>query len=152
MTLTIDLVSVWRYLPGVLFAAVGIFIVVMLVGRIRNFIASHRFERNDLEAMRRRWREIVVLLKAPGEVSHKLAIVEADKLLDQALKALTMPGETLGERLRYASYKYPDLKEVWWAHKVRNQLVHETSYHLDRGMAFKAVKQFGRALRRLGAI
>ncbi|MFA6603406.1 MAG: hypothetical protein WCT10_01035 [Patescibacteria group bacterium] len=152
MTLTIDFISVWRYLPGILFAVVGIFLFVMIVGKVRNFIASHRFERNDLEAMRRRWREIVVLLKAPGEVSHKLAIIEADKLLDQALKSLAMPGETLGERLKFVCYKHPELKEVWWAHRIRNQLVHEATYHLDGGLAYKAVKQYGRALRRLGAI
>lgn len=152
MTVTLDLVSLFRWFVIAAFAVAGIFIVVLLFGRVRGFFVGLHFERSERDAMRRRWREILLMFKAPGEVSLKMAVFEADKLLDQALKSLAMAGNTLGERLRFAEYKYPELRQVWWAHKVRNQLAHEATFHLDRGVAVKAVKAFGRALRRLGAI
>jgi hypothetical protein len=85
-------------------------------------------------------------------MGRKLAVIEADKLLDSALKSLAMPGMTLGERLKFAQYKYPELRDVWFAHKIRNQLAHEASFHLDAGMARSALKAFRRALERLGAL
>jgi hypothetical protein len=152
MTLTIDVWSTLRFLGWAVGAAAAVFIVVTLVSRVRDFFASRKFEVGDREAMKRRWQEIESLALASGEVSRKLAVVEADKLLDSALKTLAMPGMTLGERLKFAAYKYPQLKEVWWAHRVRNQLVHEASFHLERKMAIMAIKTYKIALKRLGAI
>ena len=152
MTVTIDVAAIGPYLVGAIFIGVVVFILWLIVSRIRNFLASRKFEYGDRSAMQRRWREIEDMLKAPGEVSRKLAVLEADKLLDQALKSLAMAGTTLGERLKFAAYKYPQLSDVWWAHRVRNQLVHEASYHLDDGLAAKAVHAYKKALRLLGAI
>lgn len=152
MTVTFDLASAFRVIIAIIFVAVALGIVMMLIGRVANFFASRKFRSDDLDAMRKRWEEIEAMIASPGEMNRKMAVLEADKLLDQALKSLAMPGETLGERLKFAAYKYPDLKEVWWAHKVRNQLAHEATYHLDQGLAKKAIKAFKKALTRLGAI
>lgn len=152
MTITVDLGLAVKWLVAALFAGVGAFIAVMLVIKVRHFFASLRFARTDREALRCRWREIENLLRSEGEMSRKMAVIEADKLLDLALKTLAMPGETLGERLKYAAYKYPRITRVWWAHRVRNQLAHESTFHLDAGVASKAVREFRAALEMLGAI
>lgn len=152
MTVTFDVASAIKIIIGVIFVAVALGVVVMLIGKITNFFASRKFDYSDREGMRKRWDEIEAMVDAGGEMNRKMAVLEADKLLDQALKSLAMPGMTLGERLKFAAYKYPDLRDVWWAHKVRNQLSHEASYHLDLGLAKKAVKAFKKALTRLGAI
>lgn len=152
MTVTIDIAAAIRFLAAALFIGAAAAVVFLLIGRVRNFINSRRFDLSSRTSMKRRWREIVEMARQPGEVSLKLAVMEADKLLDQALKTLAMPGQTLGERLKFAAYKYPQLKRVWWAHKVRNQLAHEASYHLDRSLAIKALKSYREALRLLGAV
>jgi len=152
MTVTIDIAAAFRFLAAALFIGAAAAVIFLLIGRVRNFINSRRFDLSSRTSMKRRWREIVEMARQPGEVSLKLAVMEADKLLDQALKTLAMPGQTLGERLKFAAYKYPQLKRVWWAHKVRNQLAHEASYHLDRSLAIKALKSYREALRLLGAV
>jgi|SRR5687767_13891202 len=152
MTLTIDVGAAGKVIAVLAFLGVGIAILSLVYSRIRGFFASRGFEPGDRETMRRRWSEIEQMLSAPGEMSRKVAVLEADKLLDFALKALAMPGMTLGERLKFAQYKYPELRDVWWAHKVRNQLAHEATYHLDAGVARKALKSFEKALIRIGAI
>jgi len=152
MTITIDLATLFTVAIGGLFVVLGAAILVMFVGKMRRFIRSRQYEAFDREVMRRRWEEIERMLKDDGEVNTKLAVLEADKLLDQALRSLAFPGTSLGDRLKFASYKYPRIKEVWWAHKVRNQLANEASYHLDRRVARKAVATFRKALELLGAI
>ncbi len=152
MSVTIDIASAFWVIITILFAVLIIGIFWMMIAKVRSFFASRKFDGTDRETMRRRWMEIEQMLESPGEMSRKLAIIEADKLLDYALKSLAMPGMTLGERLKFAQYKYPDLREVWWAHKIRNQLAHETSYHLDAGLARNAIRTFKKALVRLGAI
>jgi hypothetical protein len=151
MTVTIDLSEAgWAlWLAAVL---AGGWALRWLFLRLRRLWASRKFGRPDLSAMRDRWQEIEQLTKQPGELGRKMAIMEADKLLDHALKSLAMSGNTLGERLKFACYKWPQLRQVWWAHKIRNQLVHEASYHLDAGIARRALRSYRQALRLLGVI
>jgi hypothetical protein len=152
MTVTLDIISFIKYAAVGTVVVVAVILLLVSVSSLRSFIASRKYDVGDREAMQQRWQEIEALLKAPGEMSPKLAVIEADKLLDHALKVLAMPGETLGERLKFAAYKYPKLRNVWWAHRVRNQLVHEASYRLDRTVAKDAVRSFQAALKMIGAI
>lgn len=152
MTVTVDIFSLIKSIGFLAVAVLTVLFVWLVFLNFRRFVASRKYEVGNREAMRRRWAEVESLLDAPGELSPKLAVIEADKLLDHALKSMAMPGETLGERLKFAAYKYPKLKEVWWAHKVRNQLVHEASYRLDRGLARKAIRTYRRTLQMIGAI
>jgi hypothetical protein len=152
MTVTLDIAAFLKFAVIAMTVLLAMTLVWLTFLNLRRFIASRQYEVGDLASMRRRWNEVESLLDAPGEMSPKLAVIEADKLLDHALKSMAMPGETLGERLKFAAYKYPKLQEVWWAHRVRNRLVHEASYRLDRSIARKAVRSFKKALRLMGAI
>ncbi|MFH1046677.1 MAG: hypothetical protein V1738_00065 [Patescibacteria group bacterium] len=152
MTVTLDVVSTIKYLALSVVSALALILIWLTFVNLKRFIASRHYDVGDRAAMRQRWQEVESLLDAPGEMSLKLAVIEADKLLDHALKAMAMPGETLGERLKFAAYKYPKLHEVWWAHRVRNSLVHEASFRLDRGIARKSVHSYKRALKMMGAI
>lgn len=152
MTVTFEIFSALKFLAIVGAVLLPVLLLWLTFLSLRRYVASRKYEVNDRAGMQRRWKEVEALIEAPGEMSQKLAVIEADKLLEHALKAMAMPGETLGERLKFASYKYPKLQEVWWAHRVRNRLVHEASYHLDRRIARKAVQSFRQALRYIGAI
>ncbi len=152
MTVTFDLISLAKFAIITLVVVLAVFLVWLMFVKTRSLLASRQYEVGDRKAMQRRWNEVESLLDAPGEMSPKLAVIEADKLLDHALKAMAMPGETLGERLKFAAYKYPKLQQVWWAHRVRNRLVHEASYRLDRVVARKAIRSFRDALKLIGAI
>lgn len=152
MTLTIDVLSAGKFVVFAVFAVVTIAIIALVFGNIRRFFTSRKFDTTDLEGMRRRWRDVEAMVARGTELDRKMAVLEADKLLDHALKSLSMPGTTLGERLKFAQYKYPDLRDVWPAHRVRNQLAHEAGFRLDAGTARRALNGFQKALSRLGAI
>ncbi|MFH1077996.1 MAG: hypothetical protein V1745_01785 [Patescibacteria group bacterium] len=137
---------IWVFVGVIAFA-----FVIFLVVKIQRL-----FRRPDLygmtrEDVQRRWIQIRETSQK-GMMGAKLAIMEADILLDAALKSMTMPGTTLGERLRVACYKYPKLERVWWAHKLRNRLVHESTYQIGPRQAHQALDEFERALKMLNLL
>lgn len=72
-------------------------------------------------------------------------IMEADKVLDLALTELGFRGP-LGEKLKKAGPRFSDINAVWRAHKLRNQLAHETGAQLSQKEAEGALRAFEKAL------
>ncbi|MBT5337687.1 hypothetical protein HN858_02390 [Candidatus Falkowbacteria bacterium] len=132
---------------------VGIVIILVLALVVGMFARKNRLPSEiDRKFFRERWRKIQELMGYGKEMNYKLAVIEADKLLDEALKVMFFTGATMAERLKLASYKFPRLKKVWWAHKVRNQIVHNVRYDLKHGEARKVLKLFKDALSELKVI
>ncbi|MCL2095241.1 hypothetical protein FWH13_03980 [Candidatus Saccharibacteria bacterium] len=84
--------------------------------------------------------------------TYRLSVIDADKLLDEALKEMHVKGETLGERLKMARGKFSNINAVWAAHRLRNQIVHERGTKVTYDQAKRALAAFRRALQDLGAI
>lgn len=138
---------------GILVAVVLAFLMLRAIWcALRRFFFQPKLVGLDRRGILTRWQGIEALVKSGNEMQYKMALMEADKLLDHALKALAMPGETLGERLKFAAYKYPKISDVWWAHRLRNQLVHESSFYLEPSMARKAIAQYQSTLRLLNLL
>ncbi|HEU5187659.1 MAG TPA: hypothetical protein VFT87_04090 [Candidatus Saccharimonadales bacterium] len=85
-----------------------------------------------------------------GEVH--LAVLEADKLLDHALKARGFGGQTMGDRLKRARNSFRNNNGVWQAHKLRNRLAHESGITIGSGEVSSALAGFKAGLRDLGAL
>ena len=86
-------------------------------------------------------------------LSHEhatLKVVEADKILDEALRLLGYTG-SLGDKLKKAGPRFKDLDAVWKAHKLRNKLVHELNSVPRDAEVEHAVESFRKALNDLGA-
>lgn len=126
-----------------------LFVAMLLV--VRRALSRPELRGLSREVIQARWGEIETIAES-GMMGAKMAVVEADKLLDAALKSLMMPGETMGDRLRFAGYKYPELRKVWFAHKLRNQLVHETTFELSHAQAKSALHAFKHALKTINVL
>ena len=81
-----------------------------------------------------------------------LAIINADKLLDTALKRRRFAGKSMGERLVSAQRKLSNNDAVWFAHKLRNKLVHEQDVVLREKDVKEALVGVRQALKDLGAL
>lgn len=96
------------------------------------------------------WEKIKKRLQSNLEAEAKLAIIEADDLLNEILKNLGYREEDLEKKLNKLS---PDLltnlQEVRQAHKVRDDIVHDPSYKLDLKEAKKILAIYERALTNL---
>ena len=58
----------------------------------------------------------------------------------------------MGERLVSSQRQLSDNDGVWYAHKLRNRLVHETDVSLKEGDVKKALISIRQALKDLGAV
>ena len=106
----------------------------------------------DVADTKKRWNELMKLMEVKKTLNCKLAVIEADKLLDSILQEMKFDGETVGDRLKLAAFKFPKLKNVIWAHKMRNILVNDENYFLKYTVAFKVLRLYRKALKDLGAM
>lgn len=137
-------------LPPVVFLviaiiAVGLFALVAV-------ILNGKTHRLDVEEYQTRWLKIKNSLVRGDERSYAFAVMEADKLLDRALRELGIPGKTMGERMKRVGNRFSEVNRVWGAHKIRNQLAHEQDFTVDYETANRALASFRQALKDLGAI
>jgi hypothetical protein len=102
------------------------------------------------EYYQKKWSELLTRVKTQDGMA--LAIIDADKLLDDVLKKRHFKGKTMGERLVAAQRQLSDNDAVWFAHKLRNKLVHETNVRLKKRDVQKALSGFRQGLRDLGAL
>lgn len=131
--------------------AVLILIVFAAVRVLRSSSKEGDWGAFNREKMTKSWKEIEGLA-TQGPMTRKLAVIEADKLVDHALKTVGYPGETMSERMKVAEYKHPKIREMWQAHKWRNQLVHEAHFDLSERQTKEALRAFEAVLRSLHAL
>jgi hypothetical protein len=98
----------------------------------------------------RKWRDLQKLCS--NKETWPLAIINADKLLDEALKKLRYRGKTMGERLVSAQRSLSDNDSAWYGHKLRNKLVHEDEVKLKKTNVKDALMGIRQALKDLGAL
>jgi hypothetical protein len=80
------------------------------------------------------------------------AIIDADNLLDEALRCRHYKGKTTGERLVAAQHILTDNELVWFGHKLSNRIAQEDVRKLKKQDILEALKGFRQALRDLGAL
>lgn len=97
-----------------------------------------------------RWRELQK--HCADKNTWPLAIIDADNLLDKALRARKYKGKTTGERLVAAQHSLSANDSVWFGHKLRNKIVHEDARKLRKQDVLEALSGFRQALKDLGAM
>lgn len=90
-----------------------------------------------------KWSLIQKRISSNDEAQWKVAILEADAVLDNLLIVLGYQGNTMGERMeniKPGHFTYLD--EAWRAHKVRNFIAHDPSYTLSKEIAERVVEVY----------
>jgi len=76
------------------------------------------------------WQIILDHMESLNPIDWRVAILEADTMLDEMLKKIGAEGETLGERLKSMNLnEFRSLQMAWDAHKARNTIAHEGLDH-----------------------
>lgn len=77
------------------------------------------------------WSKTLDYLFSQHASDWKLAIIEADTILDNLMESLGFHGESLGDKLKMANQEnFPQLTAAWEVHTIRNRIAHE-------GLAFE---------------
>lgn len=127
-------------------------LIVAVVGVIYLLFSSKSVPKLNKERYQAKWLEIEHSLKRDTASTYPMAILNADKLLDQALKERRFKGATMGERMKSAHTEWKNPNHVWGAHKVRNQIAHEADTVVSYEIAIRALSAFKQALKDIGAI
>ena len=120
-----------------------LFVIIKFVPHRPNF---------DKQKYQSRW----LAIESQAETGHKdsqfMAILQADKLLDQALRENGSKGQTMGERMKARQGVWSNVNAVWAAHKLRNRIAHDEHVVLDDNVVRRALASFRQALKDLGAL
>lgn len=130
---------------------VGILIIAVLLMVVMTLTKKSQ-PQLDVNKYRIKWLAIEQQLKKNEPSSYQLAVLNADKLLDQAMRERKIKGETMGERMKAANTSWSNANAVWTAHKLRNQIAHETDPQVSYDTARRALTGFKQALKDMGAI
>lgn len=95
-----------------------------------------------------KWQEIEQLIRLGSPSNYSRAVLEADKLLDHILKGYRVPGMTMGDRLKSAKSRFSAqaYDAAWSAHKIRNELVHNSQFQVMDYTAKSAINNFKKAI------
>lgn len=132
-----------------IFAAILIFAIAGIIFLV---FASKRAPRLNVEKFRSQWLKIENSLDKNNSASLSMAILEADKLVDKALRDSHYKGGTMGERMKSAQNVWSNANHIWGAHKIRNRLAHEPNVKISYDITRRALAAYKQALKDLGAI
>ncbi len=138
----------------VIFAIAGIFFLGVI---IYVFIKKSELKKKEEEANNKpksaeiqlykkneRWQSVLDHVNSINPSDWRLAIIEADNILDEMVTKIGYKGENLGEKLKSVEPSdFLTLQSAWEAHKVRNKIAHEgLSYKLDQREAKRVISMF----------
>ncbi|MDP2873759.1 MAG: hypothetical protein Q8N84_00440 [bacterium] len=114
-------------------------------------VSKRRLTSTEEEKVISDWQRIQELVTTGSPSSFKQAVINADKLLEFTL-SIVIGVRGLGDCLKLAKDKFsPEVYDnLWKAHKVRNALVHDTTYDPPYFVAKEAVENFGQGFKELG--
>jgi hypothetical protein len=75
-----------------------------------------------------RWHYILTLVESPNESDWRVAIIEADSMLEEVLQEKGLSGKNVSELLESAKESgYRSIQDAWDGHLIRNKIAHEGS-------------------------
>jgi hypothetical protein len=131
-------ITFFFFIGFIVFALILAVFVMYLAGK-------HKITERNKKFITKEWGKITSISRSNPEI----ALMNADKLLDHALKIMGYSG-TLGDKLKKCGSFFHDLNGIWEAHKMRNQLAHEVGSKLSQSECEKYLSKFKRAFRDLG--
>ncbi len=87
-----------------------------------------------------KWGEILNKIDSFNESDWRVAIIEADTMLEEMLDKMRYHGENIGEKLRAIEESdFTTLSQAWEAHKIRNKIAHEGDFVLTKREARRVI-------------
>ncbi|MFA6076453.1 MAG: hypothetical protein WC735_00010 [Candidatus Paceibacterota bacterium] len=118
--------------------------------------AEHERKLQEKEGVSKneRWVKTLHYLFSQHSGDWKLAIIEADAMLESLMGQLGFKGETFGDKLKSADQeKFRNLTSAWEVHTIRNRIAHEgASFELSQREAKRIISIYEQIFREFGFI
>jgi hypothetical protein len=93
--------------------------------------------------MNKKWEKIKDRLESGNIAQYKLAVLEADQIVDEILQGMKIKGENMAERLEKSnSSQIFNIEALLESHKIRNRVVAEPDFSITKEEAKKAIDPF----------
>lgn len=110
----------------------------------------------DKQTVREGWIKVEEQVSYGKPSNLRSAVIDADKLVDFTLRKIYPADESMGERLKTAKVKFVNNYDIydglWFAHKVRNEIVHNVNFELPSIEVKNILDKFKAGLDHLGAL
>jgi hypothetical protein len=128
----------------------GAVAVVVIVAAIVLVWLKRRPKQLNIDYFQERWQELQKRLRDKAQWGE--AVLEADNLLDEALKKRRIRGRNMGERLVKAQRSFTDNDALWFGHKLRSKIDGDPTTKLKESEVKQALIGIRQALKDLGAL
>ncbi len=106
--------------------------------------AAHTVAAHDVPKTQLRWNRIQEQVHSDNENAWRLAILEADIMLNELLDVLGYRGETMADKMKVVDRsRFHTIDLAWEAHSIRNQIAHQGSHkQLDSREARRTISLY----------
>jgi len=125
-----------------LLAIIGLVVTSLVARRVRAQALQRKFERQWLAVQR----------QCAKSETWPTAVIDADKLIDDVLRAMNFKGKGMGERLVSAQRTLTDNDALWFAHKLCGRIANDEMNRLYKKDVQAALRGYRRALQDLGVL
>jgi hypothetical protein len=122
-------------------------VVLLLAGIVCYVVLRRKNGKIDPKVFANKWMEIQRL--CAKKETWALAVINADKLLDTALKQKRIKGKSMGERMVSAQRTFTNNDSVWYAHNLAKKLLADSHATLRQAECKKSLVGIRQALRDL---
>lgn len=158
-TPVLSTVSFWYKILALIVIVVALYVLVYSVmmyqevrAREKEAYRPVKVKAEEANARRIQWEVILGHVNSENHAEWKLAVLEADKMLEDIFDERGYVGQNLGEKLKDANGKFRTIQLAWEGHKLRNRIAHEQQLEMTKKMARDAVAQYQAVFEELGVI
>ena len=111
-------------------------------------------EEEIIEPKNEKWEKVLKYTNSGNASDWRLAIIEADVMLEELLRTAGYHGESVGEMLKSVDKnEFSTIEDAWEAHKIRNAIAHSGQDFQLNGHATKhTIALFEKVFREFGII
>lgn len=103
-------------------------------------VPSEMVTKSGKARLKKKWNKIKARLDSGDPDQYKIAIIEADRMVDSYLKRIGFSGENMTDRLEAVPLGQMEIApELLEAHKVHNRVIHEDKFRLTKEEAQKTL-------------
>jgi hypothetical protein len=125
-----------------------ILLILVLFGAVS--LANKKVDLSKKESIKKKLLELEIPIQSLEASSRRDAIIKLDNLLTKSLQYYFNNSESCGFNLKKSNrlFKKKELDDIWYAHKVRNDIVHN-DYEVKSDEALKLYNIYKFSIRKI---